>query len=112
MSYVPYWSQYIYFSLAVKCRHEGLCRVQRAADVSSAWHGDRSGDWRIWRIVHLSLPHISSQRSLPMRQETGSAITGGLCLLCSLVEVGTNLPQGAFRDACPLFQDPLLWGPA
>lgn len=30
MSYVPYWSQYIYFSLAVKCRHEGLRRVQRA----------------------------------------------------------------------------------
>lgn len=41
VSYVPYWSQYIYFSLAVKCRHEGLCWVQQAADTSSAWRGDR-----------------------------------------------------------------------
>lgn len=41
VSYVPYWSQYIYFSLAVKCRHEGLCWVQWAADVSNAWCSDR-----------------------------------------------------------------------
>ena len=41
VSYVPYWSQYIYFSLAVKCRHEGLCWVQQAADVSRACRADR-----------------------------------------------------------------------
>ena len=53
VSYVTYWSQYIYFSLAVTCRHEGWCRVQWAASVSSAWCCDgRRGR----RATHPSLP--------------------------------------------------------
>lgn len=43
VSYVTYWSHYIYFSLAVKCRHEGWCWVQWAATMSGTVmdRGDR-----------------------------------------------------------------------